>query len=143
MLLENIDELDLGAMTIEQRHNLYNVIKALGANIEQKFVSSNSGDYIDFKIKIFRKLKDFINVRPRKKGYSLRFYLPEEETCNKYENLTQAANQYGYTYKAYNDVHVYRFSATIKDSESENGAYEFIRMIYKAWMDYIENLDKE
>jgi hypothetical protein len=143
LLLENIDELNLGAMTIEQRHNLYNVIEALGANIEPKFVSSNSGDYIDFKIKIFKKLKDFVNVRPRKKGYRLRFYLPEEETYNKYENLTQAANQYGYTYKAYNDVHVYRFGATIKDSESENNAYEFIRMSYKVWMEYIENLDKE
>ena len=129
-------------MTSEQRHNLYNVIKTLGDNIEPRFVSSASGDYIDFKIKILKKLKDFVTVLPRKKGYRLWVSLPEEENCKKYENLTQAANQYGYTYKAYNDVHVYRFSATIKDSESENSAYEFIRVVYKTWADYIAKIDK-
>ena len=135
LILDNVDALDLGGMTSEQRHRVCDYISSLGNNVAVKFVQRQSGDIIDFRLKEARNF--FAVVAPRKKGYCFIARLPYSN-LDGHDDIKQASVRYGFKF---DDKYDKVFSMTVKDEKSQNDAFEFVTLIYKVWDEYINNKD--
>ena len=134
LILDDVDALDLGGMTSEQRHRVCDYVRSLGNNAEIMFVRRPSGDYIDFRLKGAR--SGFAAIFPRKKGYKFYAMLPDinlYNNSNEYDDIKQAVTKYGFRF----DDKYEEFSITVKDDKSQNDALEFVTLIYKTWDEYI------
>lgn len=127
LILNDVDALELGGMTSEQRHRVCDYMNNLGNNVEIMFLHRPSGDVIDFKLNGVR--RSFAWIESRKKGYRFIAVLPVDIKKSKYNNLKQEAANYGFNFDEKNEI----FGLTVKDDKSENDAFEFITLIYKEW----------
>lgn len=134
LILNDVDALDLGGMTSEQRHKVCDYIGSLGSNAEIKFVRRPSGDLIDFRLHGAR--SNFAMVLPRKKGYKFVALLPDIDYSNnsEYNDIKQASARCGFKF---DEKYPLYFSMTVKDDKTQNDALEFVTIIYKIWDKYI------
>ncbi len=137
LILESIDDLDLESMTSEQRHKVCDFMNSLGSNIETKLISGRTSDYVDFRLKNCRRA--FIQIWPRKKGYSFDMLAPDNDVYHnseKYPEICQAIRDFGY--KVF-DKSPGRISIGIRDEIAETNAFKFIRLLYKVWEECMDN----
>lgn len=133
LILDNIDDLDLGGMTSEQRHHFCSFMDSLGSNIVTKLISGKKFDYVDFRLD--NQKKAFVQIWSRKKGYSVDIFSPKADVYRNpelYPVINEKLNQFGY--KVF-DSGPCRTSVPIRDDNAEKNAFEFIKLVYDIWND--------